>query len=355
MDDEPAPDVDDDFAIGRGDGEHRVLYVVDDLAGDASPQRFERLDVRAPFESRLDEVDGPALDADAVTSQVAAFDRLRFGAADNPVVVHRVPGLAPSDLAVAAVLDDAVDAGLLELGDQRLVEGRRCQVLRSATLLGAGHLRAFEDGEHAESCVDADGVLLSETLVVDGEPIFRRVAIEVVDEPALDDSTFEVGPPTAPVDLGGGSVLPVDPDVGAVGRFWELRDDDVPDGFVRTGRYAVVPPQPENFSDPTRADHIVAGVADLYVDGPRAFVIHQGATRGGVDPFAPVDGASVLDGAGLDGLGDGEVLLGAIGSEVRFSPTTGSFVHVTGSVDLVTLEAIAAGLVETEGEGLVYL
>src|SRR5205823_3628561 len=67
-----------------------------------------------------------------------------------------------------------------------------------------------------------------------------------------------------------------------------------PAGFVETGRYAVVPPQPRTPLDPSARLRLVSGVRDVYVRGADVIVVDQGGTLGGVAPFRPVIGVPTV-------------------------------------------------------------
>ena len=338
---------DDDFVIGTPVAPYRIVYRLGDLRDDRVEPSVDEVWVRPPFESRLETSTGGELQG----VEVSALDRLRLGTLDEPLVIARVPGLAVSDVRVAPVLDEAVEAGLLDLREQREIAGRRCQVVRSGATLGTGALVEITDAEHVDSCIDGDGLLLEELLYEDGEPTLHRIATEVDTDPALSDDLFETGDITIPADQGGGSSLPVDPDVGAVGPFWTTAGNDPPDGFERVGRFSVVPPQPERFAAQTDPA-IVAGVADVFVRGHDFVVLWQGGTVGRVDAYPATPGAPRVDGGAV---GDGEVHLSALGTELRFPQPRGRFVHVVGTLAPDELVAIARTLTETEGAGLVYL
>src|SRR5207249_3361844 len=101
--------------------------------------------------------------------------------------------------------------------------------------------------------------------------------------PAVDSSLFATEGNIPPLSQGGGSFRPVDPASRPPGTFWEL-PGSLPDGYTRQGRYAVVPPQPENFSNPGLRSNRLAGVSDVLVRGPDVIVVDRGGTLGGVDP-----------------------------------------------------------------------
>lgn len=341
------------FTIGSRGEPYRIVYRLDDLSHEEVRPSTDEVWVRQPFESRLESSSGEPPGGEVQSVQVAAVDRLRLPSEDeHPLVIARVPGLAVSDVRVAPVLDDAVDAGLLELREQRIVAGRRCQVVRSGSLLGGGRLVPITAAEHADTCLDAEGLLLEETLSSGGEPGLHRIAVEVDTEPPMTSGLFDAGDIVVPVAEGGSSARPVDPEAGAVGSFWVLPGNEPPDGFEGAGRFSIIPPQPQLVAAGGRDPAIVAGTADVFVRGGELVVVYQGGTLGGVVAFPPTEGAPHVDGGAI---GDGEALLSAIGTELRFPQPHGHFVHVVGSLPADDLRAIARSLTETQGTGLVYL
>lgn len=345
-------DTDPEFAIEQYEGPYRIVYRLDDPNG-TIPTETDRVVVRPPFESRLET--GPGLPPGGQTTsvQVATRDTLRIGGVDNAATIARVPGLAPSTIRLAPIVDAALAAGLLELREQREVIGRRCQVYRSGSTFGAGPLVPITAEEFADTCVDGQGLLLEETLFVEGDASYRRTAVEVDLDHRPTDDAFQTGPISAPVDQGGGAVTRAEPDSRPEGRFFELPDEAVPAGYEHVGRFSVIPPQPEKFADPSLRDTIIAGVVDLFADDSDGTVaIYQGATLGQIEAFVPFDFAPSVD---APALGTGTVLLSALGTELRFGLDRGQFVHVYGTEGVDVLTAMAAALVETEGTGLVLV
>ena len=333
--DDAPPEPEPPFSIGAPSAPYRVVYDIDGAG-------TETVEVRPPFESRIDASTG--------ATQLTGLDRIRFENDGDPLVVAREPGLAPPHVRIGAVLDDALGAGLVELGEEKEIIDRRCRVVRSGAPLAAGPLVAITDDDHVDTCIDADGIVLEELVVAGGDVALRRIATSVDLDVELDDARFDPGPITLPADEGGGAALRVDPSSGDVGPFWVLPANEPPAGFERVARLSIVPPQPERFAndDP----RTVAGTADVFRRGRTdAVVVWQGGTIGRADAYAPADGATVDGGE----LGDGEVLLSALGTELRFPQPRGRFVHVIGTLPTDDLLAIARSLIETEGTGLVYL
>lgn len=345
-------ETDDAFAVGSPPETYRITYLVEDPSGGNAPQT-DRVSVRAPFDSRVETASGAPPGGEVSTLQVSRLDRLRVGGVDDAATVARVPAGAPAALHVAPILDAAIEAGLLERREQRVVGGRRCQVYRSGSTLGSGPLRPITGTDHADSCIDARGLLLEELLVVEGTAILRRTAVEVEVPAALDDEAFDAGRITATVEQGGGATTPTEPGSAPEGPYLDLPAAALPEGFSPMGRWSVIPPQPERFSDPSQSSGIIAGIADVHTNGRGdSLVLYQGDTLGGATPFAAVPHAQPVT---SDALGDGELLLSALGSEVRFDLGGGRFVHLIGTIDPDVLVGLTDALVERTGTGLLLL
>lgn len=329
--DDPEPPL----AFGDVPDRYRITYRVETAE---SAESTDVLTLDRPFDSRLDT---------GTSTQVSTFRRLSFtGAGAEPVVVAQPPGPAASDLRLDLVLPN----GVVETRGRRTIAGRECQVYRSGVPLTTGGVSAPSEDERTDTCVGADGLVLAEEYVVDGDVLLARTAVEVEIDPEVEPAAFDVGDPTVPVDRGGGSVLEVEPTSRREGSFWELPAP--PRGFRLHGRYAVVPPQADVFGDPTREGELVASAADVFVRGPDVVVVDQGATLRGAEAFPPTPGARVEP---IDGLGDAEVLPLPRGPELRVRLDGGRFVRVYGTVPVEDLLAVARSLREVQGEGLVYL
>lgn len=337
------------FVIGDRDGGYRVLYRLVDLKRADSEPVWEELVVDPPFDGLVETSTGPA-PGGPVTSRIATtFDRRSTGAED-PLVSHREPTLADAHLELAAVLDDAIAAGRIELRGQRTVQGRRCAVVRSSRPLRAGPLLAIGADRYTESCVDGEGILLEEIQFEEGVALLERVAVEVeIGDAPL--TSITMGEVIVPADRGGGAVLPVEIDSEPVGEFWVVPEGSIPEGFLHTGRFSVIPAQPDRFSGEPDAGSPIAAVADVYRRGSDVIVVYQGATLRG-DAAWPVL-PDVIDVTAGD-LGTAQLVLDARGSEVRSSGPGGRFVHVLGSRPPAELIEVASVLRRVEGTGLVY-
>jgi hypothetical protein len=301
--------------------------------------------VRRPFDSVLETWDGAPPGTALQVSQVATLARRSSG----QVTLEVPPGVPASDVRLQPVLDDALAHGVLVPLGRKTVAGRACQVYRSGQLLSAPVLRKPTAADHGESCVDEAGLVLEEVLTADGKRLSRRVAVSVEEDPAagVGDDRFPVRERTVDVRQGGGRVRRLVPDSRPPGEFFSL--DAPPDGFTHEGRYSVVPPQPENFSDddPSGAGKRRAGVVDVWVRGVDVLVVDQGGTLGGYPPYAPDDAAPTVDLGPT--LGHGEVVLSALEPAVRTILPGGRYVRVAGTLPPAELAAVARRL--TSGPG----
>ncbi len=337
--------------VGPSPSAYRITYGVESGPPDDRTLSTDVVSVRRPFGSRLETWNGGSTEGEPDSVQVGELGVLSFDSADSEaLIVARPPGPGPSDSRLDATLAAALDAGLVERREVREVLGRRCQVHRSGAPLSAGAFAPATPDEHADTCVDAAGLVLEERYVIDGEPVLRRIASELELDPELTASDFEVGDQTIPVDKGGGSFLEVDPESRPIGEFREL--EDPPTAFSLVGRYAVIPGQAEAFADPTRRGTIVASTADVFTSGPDLLVVDQGATLEGIAPFTADPDAELVE---VDGVGPMEVLVTPQHLEVRADLGGGRFLRVFGTVDLDVLVDVAEDLRLTEGDGLVYL
>lgn len=339
-----------DLDVERVPPTWRITYRVTTGSGDGASTVTEVAEARRPFESRLETYAGDDSAGDPRTVQVSSFGRTRLaGPGLEPSVVAAPIGVGLHDLRIDPLLPAATDAGLLERREHREVAGRICQVLRSDGPLRAGPLTPPAEGTYADSCVDADGLVLEQVVVVDGDRVLHQVATEVEVGVDLDDDRFRTGEITVPADQGGGSVLRIRPGSIPPGPFWVLDEADVPAGFEPCGRFSVVPPQPHDLADPLRSSSLIASATDVWVDGPDLLIVDQGATLGGAPPFVAGGGEPV----DLGPLGEGEILLDAGGNEVRVLLGGGGYLSVQGTLPPADLAAVARSLRQVEGDELV--
>jgi hypothetical protein len=308
----------------------------------------EVLTVVRPFTSELE-----TRDADDARTGVNrwAFGRVITGIGEEQPRVFAVgPNVGSYDLRPQISVDEAVERGLLDRREQREVVGRRCQVYRAATTVSEGVLEPLDaaSGEYADVCLDADGLLLEEWWVVDGNAIRQRVATAIADEVPRgfgdgwsDEATSE------PAGEGGGSVIRLLQGSAPPGVFFEA--PSAPAGFTHLGRYSVIPPQA---IDVQGADQYkaIASTADVWRSGVDVLVLDQGGSLGGGAVFPPDPDNRTVD---LPGIGTAEVVLGLSTNEVRIPRDGGKYVRVIGTLPSDDLLAFARTLVETQGNEIV--
>ena len=147
----------------------RVSYDVVDLASGA--RSTEVLELDRPLRSRR-----TSGGTGSATTGEGVFDRA--GGVWRQVAVVP-PGEAGHDLRLTAPLAWAAEQGLARVDGQGEVGGRRCTWWLTREPLDAGPFAAATDADRARSCVDADGLLLSDTWRVSGRDVRRRDATEV--------------------------------------------------------------------------------------------------------------------------------------------------------------------------------
>jgi hypothetical protein len=256
---------------------------------------------------------------------------------------------AGGDVRLAPVVDDAVAAGLLVEREQRDVDGRRCQVYRTGAPVADGLLVKPTVRDHADVCIDGDGLVLEEWWVVDGKPFRQRVAIDV-DEHAPDDlgAGWTELDPSAPVDEGGGSILRVQDDSAPPGELFVA--GQVPAGFRHVGRYSIIPPQADAFGPKGDRYDITSSTADVWQRGIDVLVLDQGGSLGGRPAFAMDPANRTVE---VDGIGTVEVRLGLAMNEVRALRPHGHDVRVLGTLPPDDLLDVLRGATATEGNDLV--
>ena len=343
---EGAPEV----VISSTPSSFRIVYQVED-AGQAVGYRTDVVSVRRPWESRLETRSGRPPGDEELSAQVASFgQRMNRNPDQEPVVFEIGPVVPASDLRLDDVLGPAVAAGRIERREVREVLDRPCQVYRSGDYLSAAALTPPSPELYADSCVDAAGLLLEEVLFAEGRAIARRIAVEVEEDPTLGDELFPTGEPTVQAGAGGGTMRKLVDGSMPPGPFFVA--DAIPEGFVPTGRYSVVPPQAENFGDdPTREGFRRAMVSDVHVRGTDVLILEQGATLQGAPPFEVDPTNPTID---LGPLGRAEVRFSALGNQVRSLLPGGRFVQATGTLTPDELATVLRSLREVPGGELVF-
>lgn len=325
-----------------------AYHLVYRVTASGQPPYREELWVERPFQSMDVTGSGPAASLTIVSRLGAQVLKSGNGAA--PTLVRVPVGPPAGDVRIDQVLAPAVAAGRLLVIGRDSVLGRACRVLRSAASLRApGPLLPLRAGNsYVDSCVDRDGIVLEERDYRNGSPTQLRRAVSLqVGMTAGAGGDYRLSAVPTPFDQGGGSFVRLTFSSSPPGVSWY--PGRLPAGFVHSGRYDVIPSQPQAFSpddpQPFGVSGLPAGLVteldDAFVRGPDLIVLQQGETAGGAR-FQPPTGGEAVD---LGGMGRGQLLLSAGGSVVTAEPEGGSqFVRVSGTVDPSVLLAVARSL-----------
>jgi hypothetical protein len=259
------------------------------------------------------------------------------GSNSEPLVLRVSPSTPNGDLRLNGVLDELVDnRGLRPLADRDEIVGRKCQVFRTGEPIGTGQLVAPTDEDYADVCIDAAGLVLSETWRVGGTILRRKVAVEVETDIAMPDELFRPDAGVLAADAGGGEVIALEPTSRPPATFWEL--DQAPDGFTHQGRFLVRPPGAPVGAQTTTAATKPEIVVDVYVGGPDFVLVLQGSIDR--EPESGPDDRRVRLGA----LKEGRLHLDVFGANVLARPDAVRYVRVMGTVEPDRVVAIAAAL-----------
>lgn len=292
---------------------YRVVYEVDDLSGDEPRTSTEVLEVRKPYDSRVEIYEGSVTDGRVSGGQVTnrLFQWTLGEGGDPSFGIARPPGPPERDLSQRP-LEDAVDAGLAEKGEERTLRGTRCQtyVWRRPY---PNRVEPGDDRELVEACVTSDGILIEETWRLGGQAVRVTRATEIEPQLELSDERFLIGR---------------EPSGDETSRFFSERlrvndEQDPPGNFLRPrlprgftiDRTTIVTEQP--------AQGIPGSIIyfESYVDGPELAFVEQGTSFAG--PPWGTEGVEVE----LGEVGPGLVVFFADHVEVRISGG-GDFVRV---------------------------
>ena len=280
----------------------------------------ERVVARRPFSSRVEVDAGGAV----VARRVSRFATLVVEGDEATSSLTVSPALGTADVRPDAVLDSAVDAGIVERREVREVAGRTCQVHRFGSSAADGTIVPVGStpGEHADVCIDGRGLVLEEWWVRDGKPLRQRLATDVDVGALVDDEMFTLtGERDAARSRSDGSIAPTT--APAAFRI------EPPRRFETLGRYDLTIAQVER-----------TVIADVWTDGADLLVLEHGV--GDVDPHpygTPVD---------LGAAGAGELVLDLRASEVRVA-LGGLTVRVYGTIAPDALVDVARSLRSEQG------
>ncbi len=303
---------------------YQVTYEVRTLTNGESTT-YEVVTAHRPFAgSDLYYPDRPAT-SQPVSGALFDVDRL-YSYSDGGVhtVAGRQPGPAGSDQALAVVLPDLLARGLAhDLGTERTIAGRRCREYR---LLEppVGAIRPLAgDSDHADMCLDHDGLVLAQRWTYHGTLVQTRTALSV-----------RLGTVTDPVTVDGATPLPTGDNVptATASRTPQsfLPEPPAPQGF-RLARA-------ESFTAPGTAARgggvLAASVTWAFVRGADIITVEAGTQRSGLPWDQQPTRTRTLT---LAGLGKATSALRSDGPELRVDLGGGRWVRVRGTVPLPEL------------------
>jgi hypothetical protein len=337
------------FFPTRTPASYAITYTVTDMTQSRPTRTTERVQVRRPFESRVEVADAGGRVIGARASRLGAL--ATQGGDGRWRELSLGPALATGDLRPGPALRDALERGWIDVRGRKEVVGRRCQVFRSGSTIAAGTLQRLARGgrDFADTCIDEAGLVLEEEWHIGGRRVQRRVA------PAVDEraGSFDSAPDAEPVGEsdGGGSSVEVKREGLPPGFFLDLRQ--APSGFEHRGRYAVVPPRVDVGRNPLSqsSQAVSTAIVDVWVKGADMLVVEQGTRTdpnvGLPVPTTPVD-------VDLGPLGRGQGFVDFRTSEVRAELPAGAFVRIYGTLPLAELTRVAKQLEpRTDGTGLI--
>jgi hypothetical protein len=311
----------------------------------------ELIEVRRPFDARVTSSQGGRV----VSTRISRLGVLAFGTSAGARSFVSPPSPATSDVRLATVLGDAVGEGHAQVRERRRVIGVDCQVYRVGTAVAAGELVPVNTraGEHADICVDRDGLLLEEVWIKDGRPLQRRVATSRRVDPTFPDERFHLTNEQAVSSAqGNGFFRAIDPSSGFEGTGYRI--SDVPDGFTSLGRYLVQPPRLSLSQSPVQDERPPepVSVVDVWARGPDLLVLSQTIDSGQTAIPQRSEAAEPLD---LGPTNAAATLLDLRSVEVRIEVPDHRFLRLAGTLRLAQLVDLAKGLRAEVGTGPVPL
>ena len=327
---------------------YRVVYRVDDFAGGSVVTTTEDLRVRRPFDSRMERRFGAPPGTDVSGVEISRFGRLAVPTGEmEALTVDVSPELAASDWRLDPALDGLVRSDVAAVREWREVLDRPCRVHRFGEPLATGDPVPYEAGsrDYADVCISEDGLVLEEVWVTSGKVLRRRLAVQIENDPKLQDADLADPSGELAPERGGGAVEGVDPATNP--PYASVRLDGVPNRFRLIGRYAVTAPQLG--ATPSAAGATNVSLVDVWGDGIDVVILEQGGPE-----LPPVDAPAVSE-RDVEGVGKVRLRLGLRMNEIRATIASRPF-RLRATLPPTELLEIAKGLHEVPaGTGLVPL
>ncbi len=318
---------------------YNITYQIQVISAETGSveRHLEKLSVRRPFDDHVIFYAGEAV---TDTTEFEVIDNLGLASTSSDgataQVQQGVPAAGKTDVRLDITLDDLVKNEYFTAREQRRVAGRNCTVYRTGRTVESNAVAKATDTDYVDVCIDDAGLMLEEMAVNGGKISLRVIATDIAFEPTFPDDYFKItGTPLGTAD---GAPVLEEIDKATIPNANLLRLPTVPEGFEHKGRYVL--------REAPTADAAAAGVAptkdsyvDVYVNGTKTFVIHQGPTDN--EPQIDTTEAQNID-IGL--LGQAKMLLGVSSNSVVMNPTGFWFVHIDATLPTADLETLAGQL-----------
>ena len=317
---------------------YNVTYDIEVIADTGEVERhLEKLSVRRPFDDHVIFYAGSEV---STTAEYEVIDNLGISSTSSsgaaPQVQQGLPTAGKTDVRLDVTLDDLVKNEYFVAREQRRVAGRNCTVFRTGRTVESNAVAKATDTDYVDVCVDESGLMLEEMSVNKGKVSLRIIATEIAIEPATDDSILTIDQPPLGTADGAPVLEEIDRTVSPNANL--LRLATVPSGFEHTARYIL--------KEAPAAEAAATGVAptsdtyvDVYVNGTKSIVVHQGATQH--EPQIDTTDAQTID-IGL--FGEAKLLLGISGNSVIVNPTGMWFIHINATLPTADIQALAGQL-----------
>lgn len=182
----------------QGPASYRVVYRVDDTATATARVTTVVVDRAGPYVGRVRTLEGAPPGRKELGG--TAWDGERqyvLGDRSASSVTDVAPGFTGADSNLDVSLASAFAHHLVRRGGTSTVAGRPCEVWQSKDPLDAGTWTLPTEDDHVASCVDEQGLLLSEAWTLDGRLVRTRTAVSVGAGPTLSGTALLGGKPRA--------------------------------------------------------------------------------------------------------------------------------------------------------------
>jgi hypothetical protein len=326
------------LAIRSDVGSYNVSYEVRVIADTGEIEHhFEKLSVRRPFDAHITFYAGETADAaEEFESVVNLGLSSESSAGGDPEVRQSLPAAGRADVRLDVTLDDLVKSGYFTAREQRRVVGRPCTVYRTGRTVESNVAAKPTETDYVDVCVDEAGLMLEEMSVNGGKVSLRVLATEVTETPTFAVDEFAIT--HTPLGTADGAAVLNEIDKAVSPNANLLKLPTPPAGFEHKARYLL--------REAPTAEVAATGVAptndsyvDVYVNGTKTIVIHQGPTAH--EPSLDTTDAQPVD---LGLWGEGKLVLGITGHVVSVNPTGQWFIHLTASITATELQNVATQL-----------